>query len=1161
MAMDILYICFKIRTVFILRRRTAFAACALAAFAATGCRDYLEGDGLMPPTEYLCFYADIQSDRPKTQSRSSAYKVAIEEEEWRLEADSANGGGAATRGTLTHILEDGTCAGVIGYHYDTADDREKIIDNKEYNFFDNLLTEKTNPVKWSKVTKQKLDVYAYSPKDITATFVEAGGVPEIVDYTVKPNVKEQEDLLVANATVDDVVKNNHNPVSLSFKHALTAIRFKVGFACKVKSLTVSGVCNKGTYTFGKGGDYGGWKTVGNTGEDDYSDYTVTFGAGGDVENDTYSENDYIVNGDNTFILMPQILQEGAALKLTLGNGTVISSSLKDLKWNPGMLITYTIYEGNPPEYVYFDLAAGNVTITGIDGSTYKGYQFEDDGTTPKQISGTHKSGNHYYVYQTTEANRKNIWDGTTFKRPVYGEVKVPDGRLWRDYITNNKEVQNVIYAWDENGSGAAHAAGMVPTENRIYVGKKIGTCNLTVDNIYSKYQQRGANNKEAAIKFEPDLPVNSYSSPTEDKLIINLVGDNRLGAIRYLNQTRYADANGNYNNHNKLVFRGNGSLTVANVKGDGYNYWDSAIGNSDDKDNCYGIVIDSGVIFAGTTYKDNSTALGAGGNGYGEVTINGGIVTAVAATSGTAIGGGIGYGNRGGEGDVTITGGTVYAYNYKNEYNVPSSAIGGAGAKTNYGSTGKVTITGGTVFAWSASGTAIGGGSSYQRGAGDAKITITGGEVTAVTDSPASCCIGGGTAYTINDKKGSGFNGGTAEISISGNPVIHTGSIGGGGTGDDKGKIGSAQITITGGNIQGQFIMAAGSGDPPHFEMSGGTISYNADLERFKRLRMDGGAVYLEDGTCELKAGTIKHCKAVNGGAVYISGKGSCSFNMTGGEISNCTSASHGGAIYMTGGKVTVSGGTIKKNLALGGNGGGVYIEGGSFYMPADGTAHFDENSAVKDNGLGGSGGAVYVTSKMTDVDVHLNSGRIIGNTSEQRGGGVCVEMDEGNSHHARVEVGTPGGGDGNPLISGNRALLQGGGLHVKGHNSEITINSGNITGNHVTAYVANNDVSNELGMVKLNGGEVTHCVVTFHINYDEKTDTDIQRIVTSTRSELNDSHFGKIGDGGKWFRTGYELESWNTRADGRGTRYERGAVMNIKTNIDLYAQWKVTIY
>ena len=90
----------------------------------------------------------------------------------------------------------------------------------------------------------------------------------------------------------------------------------------------------------------------------------------------------------------------------------------------------------------------------------------------------------------------------------------------------------------------------------------------------------------------------------------------------------------------------------------------------------------------------------------------------------------------------------------------------------------------------------------------------------------------------------------------------------------------------------------------------------------------------------------------------------------------------------------------------------------------------------------------------------------------------------------ATVTVGADGQGatesDANPKISGNMAMMSGGGLYVRGTNANVTINSGMIAQNKVSAYVKNQDVANEMGGVTLNAGLVTHVVVTFNGNQGE---------------------------------------------------------------------------
>ena len=131
--------------------------------------------------------------------------------------------------------------------------------------------------------------------------------------------------------------------------------------------------------------------------------------------------------------------------------------------------------------------------------------------------------------------------------------------------------------------------------------------------------------------------------------------------------------------------------------------------------------------------------------------------------------------------------------------------------------------------------------------------------------------------------------------------------------------------------------------------------------------------------------------------------------------------------------------------------------------------------------------------------------------------------------------------------------MVKGGGLYARGANAHITINSGTIQENTVSQYVYNQNVANEGGLVTLNGGNVTHVVITFDANGGNfGSGTPIpaeQKIVTSTNSYLAAPAVS---------RTGYELTGWNTKPNGTGTGFaNENQIMNINTPINLYAQWK----
>ena len=1093
-------------------------------------------------------------------------------------------------------------AKIIGYVYQDWPSEDQVnsfvplesLDKKLYKFDgDQLVTaDEAEIVKWSSFptsNNEKLKVYSYSPEsldfktDITydgATIVHC--LPSLT-YEVSTDISAQTDIITAVSEVSTKFRKN---IPLTFDHALTAIKFRSGFdeAITVNSVQITNIKSTGTYTIGEGWD----ELNGN------QTYSVTFEGGKTVLPGGMITDD---NDGNVLFMLPQTFDDnsGTEVILTYNTDQTIKTSLKGAKWEEGRMITYTLHkeiQANTSKMIYFDLAAGNVKIS---SGGYSGKIYTDGVVT--DVIGSHDPENTYYVYQSTgDAAGYGASDKQWKYRGaatgwINGELVLPDypgvtynGQSWSEFITDNTDVEQVIEVWDDgkyirsNGSsvpdegyvGTARVrdAGRTHTRNYVLVNGKNTTINLTIDDIYSVIQTPIADYRSR------DLGGIVYKPSGNTILNINLVGDNRMGCLHIDNESS-----------DKIIFEGTGSITVADTDfnvaksngSDEYgnqdrysyisNFQNSAIGTNtlnESTEPLYGLEIKSGVIFAGTTKAENATAIGAGGNGHGHVTISGGRVTAVSTTAGTAIGGGMGHNANGGPGDVIISGGNIYAYNFANRWGIASAAIGGGGSMKAVGSIGTVNISGGNIYAYSALGTAIGGGSSSWVNGGNATVNITGGYIVA--KSGAGNGIGGGSGGTT-----SGSNGGTATIRISGNPIIRTGSVGGGKTNNTVGTIGSADIEIRGGDIQAQFVMAAGAGIAPSFTMYDGLIR-NSDTsdEEYLHLQKNGGAVYLEDGTFTMEGGKISHCRAEIGGAIYIKGKETTSFSMNGGEIFECISESDGGALYLEGGNVSLSGGKVFNNLASNGNGGGFCIVGGNFSMPDGGNAEIYENAAFSQSGdnsrqnqvaSGGNGGGIYVTPVGNDVSVDIISGTIQENSSDRVGGGICVEITQksGNAK-ANVTVGKIGASDDNPSISNNHTIIMGGGLYAKGTNASVTINSGTIMNNTISGYVKNPNVANELGMVTLNGGNVTHVEVTYdnnaiYLGHQDMHDSWVQNIVTDTRSTMvvpEDVDFTPLTN------LNYRFTGWNSRPDGKGTTYTPGQEMNLGNDLTLYAQWSI---
>ncbi len=729
-------------------------------------------------------------------------------------------------------------------------------------------------------------------------------------------------------------------------------------------------------------------------------------------------------------------------------------------------------------YIYFDLAAGSVTI---GKNTYSGFVFVKG--APQPVSGTHADGNKYYVYQSTDTNKaqtgyaetQDYNDHAGCRVPAYNRVSY-GGKLWTDYITNNIEVKTVSTNWDT----AAKDSGRTSTGNNItFTPASNYTANVTIDNIWSTYWDSKRENRTTG-GIGADLQKN-----TNTTINLLLKGDSRVGCVHYS-----SEEGNQYNNQIRFLDgekegTTSGSITVADFEDrwDG-NHWCTAIGSNDyGLDRSNGIVIDGGVIYAGTTPEDNCTAIGGGGNAYGKVTINGGIVTAVVSSTGTAIGGGIGFSGAGGNTDIFINGGTIYAYNLgivrgaNSQDNftkfVPAAAIGGGGSNGSSGNTHtNITITDGTIYAQSMGGAAIGGGCSASKNGGPANITISGGTIiaksiggtyggTQTVDPGVS--IGGGTGAT---------GGGSVTLNISGeSTILRTGSIGGGKT-TGSGTIGSATVTIEDGDIVGQVIMA-GTGDPNKkcsFTMTdgrlhstnlidGNTITDITDPKEdvpIRYLEKNGGAVWMADpiGVTDISGGTIEGCTAYLGGAVYMEGG---TFTLSGdGTIRNNTALrkdsttvqGYGGGVYVTGGVANINGGSIKTNKAQV-RGGGLYVTTGRKSGEVNVTGGSIQGNIA---GFGtedtpvpadvGRGGGVY----LEDGLFTMTGGDISGNTANYRGGGIFL------TNEPTLTAGT---------ISGNKAKDSGGGVCINGDRLELTSPAMRIFGN---------EAQNGGGVAVLNG-------------------------------------------------------------------------------------------
>lgn len=231
-------------------------------------------------------------------------------------------------------------------------------------------------------------------------------------------------------------------------------------------------------------------------------------------------------------------------------------------------------------------------------------------------------------------------------------------------------------------------------------------------------------------------------------------------------------------------------------------------------------------------------------------------------------------------------------------------------------------------------------------------------------------------------------------------------------------------------------------------DLNGHTLTAAANSQAF---RIQGGALTIEDS---IGTGVIQGSGTVtgNGGAIWMSSSDSNNaLTLTGGTIRGFT-ATDGGGVYVDGGSFEMSGGTISACNATNA-GGGVYVSSGSFKMSGgsieDCTAH--EGAGVKVYASNGKTASFSMTGgeiqncNTDGVSIYaIGSGTseftMTGGTIEDNGG-YGVWVDNGS---AVMSGGSVKGSERYDIYIGSRATLTVNNTQVGG----TVLNMGKITGN-----------------------------------------------------------------------------------------------------------------
>ena len=223
------------------------------------------------------------------------------------------------------------------------------------------------------------------------TLSPEGTAAPYVDFEVKPKVVDQEDLMTAcSGEVHYATRFVAPTINLKFRHALTAVRFKVGqnlsWNKTITKVEITGAKSKGRYMLptDETGTGAQWTNLSDA-------KPFTLGGDGTVNASTSEAvNNIIVGkpGDNfTFYMIPQQLTgNNVQVKVTLNDGKMLTATLSGT-WKPGTTKTYALTE-NQSEWNYVLNVVrsknDNLKYYETDAGTYTVQSYREDPVTHTQ---------------------------------------------------------------------------------------------------------------------------------------------------------------------------------------------------------------------------------------------------------------------------------------------------------------------------------------------------------------------------------------------------------------------------------------------------------------------------------------------------------------------------------------------------------------------------------------------------------------------------------------------------------------------------------------------------------------------------------------------------------------------------------------------------------
>jgi hypothetical protein len=277
---------------------------------------------------------------------------------------------------------------IIADAYDGTKNYSTIINNEAVSYNNNMW-KTTAPHYWPGTATNTINFYAYYPASIYSSISHTAGSAPTLSYTVSNDAASQIDIMTA--TRNNVSGNTNSSTPLAFNHIFAAVKFAVGTnglpSGTIKSITISGINNSGTYSFNSGWTLGSTKSSFTVSPST----TITGTAGANITSDAF-----------TMMMIPQAFSS-ATIILTYSTGTTYTKTISG-NWTAGKTYIYNLSKPvNIGDYYYSDGTWG--TIAENPQKTPIAIIFSNRTSTKDNIYGF----THGYAMALSNADAPTCW--------------------------------------------------------------------------------------------------------------------------------------------------------------------------------------------------------------------------------------------------------------------------------------------------------------------------------------------------------------------------------------------------------------------------------------------------------------------------------------------------------------------------------------------------------------------------------------------------------------------------------------------------------------------------------------------------------------------------------------------------------------------------------